>query len=319
MRRITLLGLVLASTACSDLFTPSSVVESVRILAVKADLPYAAPGEPLKLEVLAYDGRKDKPAPMKLSWFPELCVNPKDNKLSDCYTKLAAKYSPGASIDAQLKPGETFATMMPEDALSSRDPNRPGAPFGSVYAFVAACAGELRMTGRSADYPDSVPFGCFDASGNALGTESFVFSFARLYAFPGVRNENPVIDGVTIAGAPVTEAAPVTIDHCTVAKLDDCPKIPITVAVPPSSQEPDVFNALPGETPPGEQVWASVYMTAGKPDNEATVLYNASGGAIAGAKNDLFAPLEPGPATLWVVVRDNRSGVSWKRFDLDVK
>ena len=36
------------------------------MLAIQADKPYAAPGETVNLDILAYDGRSSQPSPMRV-------------------------------------------------------------------------------------------------------------------------------------------------------------------------------------------------------------------------------------------------------------
>ena len=71
--------------ACGGDFDPASKVDSVRLFAVKADKPYARPGESVTLEALFTDARKDKPRAAKLYWIPVLCLNPKDDLYYLCF------------------------------------------------------------------------------------------------------------------------------------------------------------------------------------------------------------------------------------------
>ncbi|MEO8874831.1 MAG: hypothetical protein ABI461_04515, partial [Polyangiaceae bacterium] len=52
-------GLSMASCGPSD-FDPETLINTVRIMGSKASEPYAAPGDTVDLEVLAYDGRPQK-------------------------------------------------------------------------------------------------------------------------------------------------------------------------------------------------------------------------------------------------------------------
>ena len=68
MRRVLLL-LPLLACGLQD-FEPANSVSGVRIMASRADKPYAVPGDTVNIEVLAYDGRKDKSRAMRISWIP---------------------------------------------------------------------------------------------------------------------------------------------------------------------------------------------------------------------------------------------------------
>src|SRR5207237_754898 len=75
-RSIVLAGFFgLLAAGCSD-FDPASKVYGVRILGAKADAPYARPGQEVHLDLLAVDGRADKPKPMQIAWIAAPCVDP---------------------------------------------------------------------------------------------------------------------------------------------------------------------------------------------------------------------------------------------------
>jgi len=93
LRRLLLALLALATcvaigalVACNaGGFDPQSKVDSVRLFVVKADKPYAKPGETVTLEALLADGRKDRPRAAKLYWIPILCLNPRDDLYYLCF------------------------------------------------------------------------------------------------------------------------------------------------------------------------------------------------------------------------------------------
>src|SRR5205814_7920940 len=99
MRASRLLVLLVASLGCSTPnFSPSSLVDSVRILATTADKPYVAPGDTVKMQVLAFDGRPIKSEPMGIWWLPEPCFDPAGDKYYACYAAFARTYSPFTDI-----------------------------------------------------------------------------------------------------------------------------------------------------------------------------------------------------------------------------
>src|SRR5262245_28999083 len=87
-----LLAAVVAS--CAADFDPQNKITSVRILASRADKPYAHPGDSVALEVLAVDGRADRRRPMQIFWFPFVCINPKSDLYYACFAG-----APVASVD----------------------------------------------------------------------------------------------------------------------------------------------------------------------------------------------------------------------------
>src|SRR5580658_9027802 len=79
---------VALSIACGpSSFESQDVIDSVRILASRADRDeaYARPGDTVTLEVAAVDGRRVRPAPMKLYWIPVACANPADDAYYACF------------------------------------------------------------------------------------------------------------------------------------------------------------------------------------------------------------------------------------------
>jgi hypothetical protein len=75
-----------ALLACGNTgFDPASKVDSVRMFVVRADKPYAKPGETVTLEALTTDARKDRTRPAKLYWIPLLCLNPQNDLYYLCF------------------------------------------------------------------------------------------------------------------------------------------------------------------------------------------------------------------------------------------
>jgi hypothetical protein len=65
----------------------------VRILASSTDHPYAVPGQAVRVDVLAYDGRSatDRNAsPMHVYWFPLVCENPAQDAYYGCFEQFAS-------------------------------------------------------------------------------------------------------------------------------------------------------------------------------------------------------------------------------------
>ena len=235
---LLLAGAWMASSCAPSGFADPTQITTVRILASGADLPYAPPGADVKLQLLAYDGRKTKAEAMKLYWLPFVCENPTNDAYYACFQQLASGggRDGGAPVDAgepgdggaeegggsgsfigkggvlQVPTGASFTFRMPSDAVSSH-PSTPGAPvpYGLAILFNAACAGHLQLVpiDPNNQNPQTVPIGCFDSSGNQLGPDDWVLGFTRVYAYEkdaGVTNANPVISYVDVAGKhlPVT-------------------------------------------------------------------------------------------------------------------
>ncbi|HEU4536418.1 MAG TPA: TonB-dependent receptor plug domain-containing protein, partial [Polyangiaceae bacterium] len=123
----------LALAGCSDDLEPGSSLTGVRVLAVKVSEPYAAPGETLRLEMLAVDRAPGRP--LEIVWF-DGCVNPPGAVFYGCYPQLAASLAEAfggapAPLDgsAPLPPfitrGAARDLRVPADALSALPPLAP--------------------------------------------------------------------------------------------------------------------------------------------------------------------------------------------------
>jgi len=321
---MALVAVVLAAAACSGgNFDPPSLVESVRILATQADLPYAQPGETVTLRMLAVDGRADTSRPMQLYWLPAVCEDPPGDLYYACYAGFARAFAPGVDLGPQLSAGAALSFTMPADAITARAP-RPGDggdPFGIVYAFAIACAGHVEYVpvDPATQSPASNPFGCFDDARNALGADDFVFAFTRVYAFADRRNANPVIDHLTFGGTPVDPAAGITVPHCTASQQSDCPTTDLDTVVPDSSQEPNPADVDAAGHVAGEVIWVDYYATAGRVKTDAPLLFDAHTGRVSGSGDPFEAPLAAGDQTLWAVVHDDRGGASWVTVPMHVQ
>src|SRR5580658_7616832 len=80
---------VTAGTGCGlGDFPAISSITSVRILASRADEPYAKPGDTVHVDVLAVDGRAVKTTPMHVYWLPFACENPPEDLYYLCFEQL---------------------------------------------------------------------------------------------------------------------------------------------------------------------------------------------------------------------------------------
>ncbi len=313
-----------ALCACGINFDPPSDIESVRILAVQANPPYATPGTPVQLSVLAYDGRTVQTQPMTVAWFPEVCFDPIADTYYACYPELAAAFTmlgiqPGQDVTSLLTPGASFSFQMPSDIITNHKTTLTSDPYGVALPFVMACAGSVRYTGVSTSNISANPFGCYDSNGNALDANSFVFAYAMVYSFTDRTNANPVISNLTANGNPVDPVAGITVTHCTSSNMDKCPTTPIDTVVPPSSQEVDPGTLDANGNPLKEEIWVDYYATGGNLlGSGAVILYDPTLGALQSSPTKLTAPPAPAELTLWAIVHDNRGGVSWLQVPLHV-
>src|SRR5205814_6263456 len=110
---------------------------------------------------------------------------------------------------------------------------------------------------------DTVPFGCFGASGARLGPKDFMFAYSLVYSFTDRTNTNPVPESVTFGGAAVDPSKGISLPHCSQGNINNCPAMPLDVVVPDSSADTDQANLDAGGNPLREQIYVDYYLTAG--------------------------------------------------------
>src|ERR1700733_2537434 len=111
-------------------FPDEALINSVRILATRADHPFAKPGETVTLTVLATDQRPPSPnqEPMVIYWLPDpltgklFCENPANDAYYGCFTPSDA----GADGSARPDGGPPDAAL--RDAGSSDAGSDGGGP-----------------------------------------------------------------------------------------------------------------------------------------------------------------------------------------------
>ncbi len=211
-RRLILASLALAAVVgpvaapgCAASFAPISQIEGLRILAVTADKPYAQPGDTVNFE-MTYVDTYGRPPPT-VAWVAG-CYDPDGDEYYLCYPQLAdAGLGNGGLRFAEGAGLTTFSLTLPEDIITRRPKPTNGDPYyGLAYVFFAACEGTLTPDAS----PDSTgaagafPFACLDDQGNRVPADGFVAGYTQVYAFAdGTTNENPVVNGIDLAGAPL--------------------------------------------------------------------------------------------------------------------
>jgi hypothetical protein len=316
MRRITLVALMTFGAACANDFEQAHQVTGVRVLATQSDKPYAAPGESVTLQALAVDARSNASTRMRTLFFPAPCVNPERDDVTKCLARLADAFPVRTNLDAQLLAADSASFTVPADIIETHGPSLGGPPFGVMFTFFIACAGHVERLEKTANYPDQPSFGCFDAGGNLLNSDDYVFAHARTYAYRGLRNENPELEGITFDDVPV-EAQGFRFARCTESDERQCKKRYLNAKVADSAQELDPTSGPPGQAL-REQVWVSYFVTGGKMENDLNVLFDSRTGRLANTRNGIFAKGSSGPKTLYVVLRDSRGGASWKQFPFTI-
>jgi hypothetical protein len=279
----------LVVAGCAGDFDPAARVTDLRVLAVRADSPYAAALQTVHLEALAVD-----PAGRTVTWAWGLCINPASSSATSCLQSVDH-----ASIVVEENK-TTFDFTLPGDVITSLPID--GAARASAGAIVVACPGELTLqTG-------AVPLRCVDrATGRALATHEYVVGVKRVFARAVDKNDNPVIDGLTWDGVdwPAGEIKDVIPCDEPGNDYDACSQNEqhvIRVGIPASSIEKgrDSFGI-----PFDEQIVVQYFATEGIFEHEVTTADAPSSGWVArrsSAGRDV---------KMWFVVHDDRGGVSW--------
>jgi len=342
---LALVAALLVAACVGGQFDPQSKVDSVRLFASRADKPYARPGEIVNIDVLATDARKDKTRPLKILWVPFICMNPRDDLYYLCFAPPEVRgdggailptfdagtsdasvniptdgtlFRPGIDLSDLLPSGPRFSFTMPLDAIQPRRTTK--TPYGLAIAFAIACAGRVETVERDEEGgPQQVPIACFDENNQKLPPSDYVLGITRVYAYDTRVNNNPVIDGATFDGKPVDPAVGISVDRCTAAKKEDCPKLKLNVSVPATSWEiqEEAFDA--DGNPLREQIWVTYYASTGQMGSDARLLYDTTGGAIEGSDVEYQASQVYEDGHIWAVVHDNRGGAEWVDFPVHVK
>lgn len=276
---------------------PGSKVDSFRVLAEQADLPYAKPGETVQLTTLSF-----APQSRPVQWAWATCVNPASSSLEGCLTKIAELPDPNQALFAMGKGEDAPALTIPKDALSSLP--EPARRFATVGVVSVACPGDLSL----GEGPGGLPFRCQESqTGRELALDEFAVGIKRISVREQERNHNPIIEAVTFDGAPWPEDEVKVVGACDRDDFEygSCPaanKHDLGLALAKESFE----TGLDSEGLDfSEQVVVQYYATEGIFENEVRVGGDTKNGWVARS-----AALGT-TVTLWLVARDDRGGVSW--------
>ncbi len=347
LRRAALVALALATSAicitpsCGGQFDPPSFVNTVRVITVEADKPYALPGESIVLKMRYDDGRGvDDPEPLQITWIGG-CFNPPGDQYYGCYEPLAAlvervqagEVSPTEFL-LQGPRFDTFEVTMPDDILTSRGDPAFGPKVGTGFVFFAICAGKLQPVSDAGDTDaQSFPFGCFDAQGNRLGADAFVPGYTVVYAYEdGRTNANPTVNALLFDGDPLDEAAFAASEACDVTEeerdktdcsavdeFEECTTYEIDVDVPRDVAEVDPDSTSVDGGNLDEVVWVNYYAEAGDFDGPIKLINDADKGYQGDHGTVWVPPPEKGRYQIWAVVHDSRGGTTALQRFVDVK
>jgi hypothetical protein len=297
MRRKYVLGIACVVLACEATgFEPEYLVDTLRVLAVQADNPFTVPGQTVNLTTLWADplgnGRT-------INWAWGTCLNPGGTQITDC----------SAALQTLTLGTDSLQVTVPANALDGVPPSAPIGEYGIIFA---ACAGTITLAFNPVN---GAPVTCKDGTGAIVGRDGFIWGGTRLIVVQGFTNANPVIDKVFIDGAEWAPDFVWPIQPCTATDPTQCPT---------SAQHNLSYTATPDSaetylSPTGsatEELVGWFYITQGT----LTAGYALPDANDAGVPSSpptfemSFAPTQSDlthPVHLWLVMRDNRGGITF--------
>lgn len=276
-------GLLLAwlFAGCDSGFDPGSRIDKLRLLALRADQPFAAPGQTVRLTPLLAN-----PNAAPIRWALATCTDPPASSVESCLGALDGEFTPVDPESEEL----TIQVGSRSDYVRS----------GVLGAVLVACPGILEGTS------------CRDAGGAQLPPNRFELGMKRMFVRERDRNQNPTIEALRWDGEPWAEDEIKEVDACAADKadVDDCPgaarhRISVQTSAPERGQgERDV--------PFEEQQVVQFYSTHGLFSAETRISSEADISWAAQRGDDPIA-------TFWFVVRDDRGGVDWQNRRVRVR
>lgn len=338
-------GHALAS-GCAAGFAPISLVDSLRVLAVEADKPYAKPGDKVTFQMTYHDGfvNPDDPEasrPVTVLWLGG-CFDPPGDAYYACYESIqnqfgslfSSSFDPATDLPELLATGligigDRFTITLPEDIVSRRPKPTGGAPYyGIAYVFFLACAGDIRPIPPEGDSAaGSFPIGCFaTGTDQRLGADSFIPGYTQVYAFDdGRTNDNPVIEGLTFDGKKLPEGEIKAVKRCEVSADDrlgapgcgrpdpfeECKSHTIDIILPKDDNlvaEIDPDGKQVDGSSLRESVWVDYFTEKGTFKADVKLVADSVEGVQNSHDVEWVAPPEPGPVRIWAVIHDARGG-----------
>jgi len=320
----SVLALAFALVAgCGSDFAPKNAVTGVRILAARADQPYARPGETVRVEVLAHDGRTAPAEPMRVFWFPAPCVSPPGDLYFACFPAFEALFPVGVDLTPSLVESRELTFTIPPDALANAVVH-PGQRerYTSAFAFMVACPGHVERIARRGDLgPNAIPVACMNARGEPLPADQFVFGYTQVYVFDERRNAIPKLEGITFEGKPVDLATGIVTERCREEETGDTckKKVKFDVTFPEDAAEVDPDNVDAEGKVGREAIYVDWFTSVGKFQTNRKILFDGNLGRTPKPAIDFNAPFGPAKGTVWAVLHDNRGGTSWLEVPIEIK
>jgi hypothetical protein len=304
-------AVLLGATACDFGFPVETLVEDLRLIGINATPASLKPGESTQLTALVLDPTRTMPStllwigcdadPYALNRSP--CANPDVLTDSSRLTGGTGTLPPGVAI---IGLGPRAVYRVPPtlfDPLAADDPRRTSGTVGIVLVFAVA------ETVSPAATPDELKT-LFERV-QKKEVKSILALFRIAISESDVRNENPVVDRLIVAGETwplgarvlVREREPVTLD----------------ILAPESTFESyDIINPSGELETRRERVLTAWYSTTGLFSEGRTAL-NEGVKTIFTAPGDAKNPVpEKRTGLFYTVFRDTRGAQAWREWPLFV-
>jgi hypothetical protein len=298
MRRAGLVLLLL--WACTPNWNPASVIDSLRVIGVRAEPPEIRPGQSAVLQQLLIEPNGKKTTTLWLGCDPDpfnegrgACTDV--NELTDPSTLVNTSALPGGVKLIGFNDQVTYSTDAHLfDVLDAGDPRRITGTVGLVVSI--AVAEEVSPTATSQELKalaDRVRSG---------QTESQLTLFRVSVSESPNPNHNPVADQLTV-NVPLAPGQTALVEPVTPAALDL------------TAHDLEMYDE---QTPSGvqhltEHIIAAWYTNAGRFIQDRVELYGDVKSYLTGPGDDPQTdPVPPDHrGTLWAVIRDSRGGQAW--------
>jgi hypothetical protein len=266
---LALLGLA----RCSEDLAPQSLVDGFRIIAVRADIPDAVPGDTVTLDALLGDPTGDGRA---VSYLWVACHLGPARDPAAC-----ADFESGAIVGVGFLPTFSFTAPAPSD----------GETEAQVMVTLLVCAGGTFTFPGDGGTPTTEP----QCSGGD-GATAYKRVFARA---ADERNHNPALAGLTRDGAAWTEPE-LRLPACAEGS---CEPVEVVATWGEGSAETWTEIAFGSPRSRTEDIFVSWFATAGSFGRTRS----------AGEEPTVEWTPPAGPATIdfWIVGHDGRGGTDW--------
>lgn len=314
--RHSLLFVLLALTACKpDLDDTLSLIDGPRVLAIVSEPPEAAPGALVTYTALFVGGDD-----ADLAWAH--CVDRKP--LAELGPVSLRCFEPDAPWIRPLGTGREVRGTLPSDGCRNFGPEVPQASAGEPTGRPVdpdATGGFYQpvvLTRGDGDPGPSHSIGQTRLSCGIAGvTPDILSEFNRRH----VSNFNPAISGLLVDGVRWKEGDPIGETHVVAqgqtvdlrVVWDECESAPCTGAEPYVVFDP-IHRALVDAR---ESIRIAWYTEAGTFGEERSG--RAPDDLRSFSANTWTAPQTQGPIRLWVVIRDDRGGVGWAEYLVEVR